>query len=356
MIKKLNILLSIILFVILIPFESRASSLYLDPAETSIGPGGDISVDIKIDIGEECINTIDANLSFDANFLRLMDFLIGDSIVSIWLVKPETEDFNSINDSGIIHISGGIPGGYCGKIPGDPGQSNTVGRLIFRMPSMIVTDDKKDFVGINFLDSAKVLINDGFGTEDNISLSGANVQILEKRITPQDDWKLQIQEDKIKPNPFVIELRQDSGIFGGKYYLNFFTIDKQSGMDYYEVLEIRPGEEVGVEPKSDFLDRLLKLNRPAPIWKKAKIPYLLEDQTLQSIIRVKARDKAGNERIVEYIPDADRKVEPVKLPIYQNKTVVLIVISTIAAILGLLLIIAVIKIIKKIIRKKYEGE
>src|SRR3990167_5867132 len=38
-------------------------------------------------------------------------------------------------------------------------------------------------------------------------------------------------------------------------------------------------------------------------WIKAESPYVLKDQSLNSIIRVKALDKAGNEYIATYIPD-----------------------------------------------------
>jgi len=354
MIKKINIVLVFILLFLLTPFVSQAASLYLDPSKAMIGPGNDISIDIMLDIDDQCINTVDLNLSFSSEYLKVVDFLIGDSIISIWLDKPEKENLNNINETGMMHISGGIPGGYCGKIPGDPGKSNVIGRVIFKMPSMIVTDKKLDLLDIDFLNSSKILINDGFGTEDNVSSKGSILTVVERKIDAQSDWKEQFKDDKIKPNPFIIELRKDVGIFDDKYYLNFHTIDKQSGMDHYEVLEIRAGETVGIEPKSDILDRLLKLNRPAPIWERAKMPYLLEDQSLQSNIRVKAIDKAGNERIVEYIPDSEIKVEPEKLPVYQNKTAVLVTISTISAILGLLLIIFVIKIIKKMIKKKYD--
>ena len=41
------------------------------------------------------------------------------------------------------------------------------------------------------------------------------------------------------------------------------------------------------------------------IWKVGDSPYLLEDQSLKSIIKVRAIDKAGNERIVEIIPEIE---------------------------------------------------
>jgi membrane protein YdbS with pleckstrin-like domain len=46
---------------------------------------------------------------------------------------------------------------------------------------------------------------------------------------------------------------------------------------------------------------------------KSRKPYVLKDQTLKSIIRVKAVDKAGNERIVSLQPQS-----AIKLKWYKN--------------------------------------
>ena len=67
------------------------------------------------------------------------------------------------------------------------------------------------------------------------------------------------------------------------HFLIFSTTDKQTGIDCYEIKE---GEKD---------------------WKKEKSPYLLEDQTLRSIIKVRAVDKAGNERIIWIKPLKEAK-------------------------------------------------
>ena len=91
---------------------------------------------------------------------------------------------------------------------------------------------------------------------------------------PRDEWLRQLEKDTIPPEAFDIEIPQDPSIFEGKYFIIFSTIDKQTGLDYYEIKE---GEKD---------------------WQRGQSPYLLEDQRLESIIRVKAVDKAGNERTV----------------------------------------------------------
>jgi hypothetical protein len=42
-------------------------------------------------------------------------------------------------------------------------------------------------------------------------------------------------------------------------------------------------------------------------WVKESSPYVLHDQTLNSIVRVKAIDKAGNEYVATYVPDESQQ-------------------------------------------------
>jgi len=122
-------------------------------------------------------------------------------------------------------------------------------------------------------------LNDGFGTPAKLTLKEAVFTILtEKAEVPKEEWQEELAKDDIPPEPFEIKISQDPNIFGGKYFIVFSTTDKQTGIDHYEV-------------KEGKID-----------WKRAESPYLLEDQSLKSIIKVKAVDKAGNERIAEYIP------------------------------------------------------
>jgi hypothetical protein len=101
-------------------------------------------------------------------------------------------------------------------------------------------------------------------------------------------------------------------MFDNQYYIIFSTTDKQSGMDHFEVLEIRHDQELGIV-KGGFWDKLKGKTTFVPEWETAKIPYLLNDQDLLSIIRVKAIDKAGNERFVEYIPPEANVIKSTEL-------------------------------------------
>src|SRR5262249_47050520 len=91
-----------------------------------------------------------------------------------------------------------------------------------------------------------------------------------------------------------IGIYHDASIFDGKYFITFSTIDKQTGVDYYEVLE------------QDANGNIQGTTTPA-IWKRATSPYLLADQSLQSAVMVRATDKAGNQRVEILISQAPNK-------------------------------------------------
>lgn len=245
--------------------------MYLDPVEGEYHQGDTFVVQIKIDVKDECINTIEANLSFPQDILEAVDFSQGDSILTLWVSPPSIEQ-----EAGLISFTGGIPGGYCGFLPGDPGESNLLGKLIFSVkPSL--TESKN--APVRFLNTSQVLLNDGLGTPAKLSTEKAVFAILPGiSEVPKKEWQEELAQDKIPPEVFEIAINQNPSIFDGKYFITFSTVDKQTGVDYYETKEGR-GE-----------------------WQQAVSPSLLEDQSLKSIIKVRAVDKAGNERMVEYSP------------------------------------------------------
>lgn len=269
MIKKLFLFLVFCLF---IPIWADGAILYLEPLEGEFQIDDTFIVEIKIDTEKECINAVEVELKFSPEVLKAIDFSQGSSILTLWPKVPEINQ-----TSGLVSFAGGIPGGYCGEIPGDPGPSHLLGKIIFQVFS-------DGFVEVLFQDDSQVLLNDGLGTPAKLKTQGAVFTILSEKIEfPKDEWQEELKKDIIPPEIFEIEIHQDPNIFENKYFIIFSTIDKQTGLSYFEVKE---GERD---------------------WQQEESPYLLADQSLQSIIKVKAVDKAGNERIAEYIPEVSKK-------------------------------------------------
>ncbi len=330
----------------ILPNFALAATLYFDPPLGSLGPDNTFALDILLDV-EGCVNTIEADISFPKDSVQAQDFIIGDSILSIWLEQPNDNDIALANETGIINFSGGVPGGYCGKIPGDPGKSNTVARIIFHVDD--IKSLKKEINKLNFffLPSTKVLLNDGLGTSDVLTMKTASFNYVDEKVDINDNWLKQIDNDTIAPEPFIIELRRSKNMFNNQYYIIFSTVDKQSGIDHFEVLEVEHDKEFGTLQTS-FWDKLLRRTPTLAQWKTAKIPYLLNDQKLLSTIRVKAIDKAGNERFVEYIPP-EISIVKANNSYYNNK---LLMIFVLIIVIGLL----VFFIKKIIINRKYDKE
>lgn len=261
-IKKSKIIILIITFV-LFPIISFAATLYLEPSKGRYQSGDIFIAEVKIDTEEDCINAIEANLNYDKDILQAIDFNYGQSIITLWVKPPEINQ-----KSGRISFSGGIPGGYCGKILGDPNPTQILVKVSFQA-------NNKGEAKINFLDGSQVLLNDGLGTPTKITTKGAVFNILPGKLEiPKNEWQKEIKKDNIPPEFFEIEIHQEPSVFNGKYFIVFFTTDKQTGIDYYKVKEGRRE------------------------WKIAQNPHLLKNQKLTDEIKVKAVDKAGNERIV----------------------------------------------------------
>jgi hypothetical protein len=131
--------------------------------------------------------------------------------------------------------------------------------------------------------------------------------------TTEFNWLREVSEDSIKPEPFSVELVRDESVYEGKWFIVFNTLDKQSGIDHFEVYETAIENEGFVFGKDGV----------ASIWKDARSPYLLEDQSLNSVIRVRAYDKAGNDRIGALIPDQSLR-EVTKPPLSKSLFVIVV--------------------------------
>ncbi len=255
-----NIITLLIIGFVLFPAVTLGARLYLEPPEGEYHLEDVFIVEIKLNTEGEYINTTKIDLTFSQEILEIKDFSKGNSILTLWIEEPTFS-----NQDGTISFIGGIPGGYLGE-------DGPLGKIIF-------CAKEEGEVKIQFQEDSQILLNDGFGTKAELEKQGAAFNILSEKLeAPRDEWLGELKKDNIPPEFFEIEISQDPSIFEDKYFIIFSTTDKQTGINYYEVKE---GERD---------------------WKKAESPYLLEDQALQGIIKVKAVDKAGNERIAEYIP------------------------------------------------------
>ncbi len=321
-------ILGLIAFVFLLSApSSQAATLYIDPGVGTLFRGDAITTSVRImpdkDAGE-CINTIDAVVTYTDN-IQPVDVSVGKSIFNVWVEPPVIN-----KEDHTITFAGGIPNGYCGRVEGDPRLTNVIAEIVFRSPGMQVGGSDDNEVHIDFAPETRVLLNDGQGTEAPLVKLGGTFT-LEKGASPAgivDDWRENVRDDNFPPEKFSITLeRDDQGInYNGKYFIVFGTTDKQTGVSHYEIME---------EPVLDFA-QFTWGGVGVPWIKVESNSYVLDDQSLNSIIRVKAIDKAGNEYIATYIPEESQQT------LSKNQLFTYILMAGLIALLIIILVVTVV--------------
>jgi hypothetical protein len=260
-------------FLVMLPGFASAATLRFDPLVRDTVPGDVFIATMRIDVSPgECVNAATVGITYPTNLLTLNAVSRGESIFSLWI--SEVAD----KEKGEIHFVAGIPGGYCGRAVGDPGQSNVVAKIVFQYKGLSAADS----ASIGFLPDTEVDLNDGMGTKADLVTLPLSVQYATSS-SSHNEWLSVVSQDIYPPEEFVPQIFTDTGGKKTLFYLMFDATDKQSGIEHYEVLEEDPysfGFRFGSHIKA----------KPAPVTS----PYLLQDQTLSSRIVVRAYDHAGN--------------------------------------------------------------
>ncbi|MBZ9569795.1 hypothetical protein KJA16_02635 [Patescibacteria group bacterium] len=336
---KPNLLVIFFIFLFLIiPFFVGAATLYLLPQSQTVYQGDTFLVEVRLDTEGEEINAVGTDLKFPADLLEIIDLSKGGSVLTLWVEEPSIKQGEVPFVGG---VPGGFKGeGLIGKItflgkeigraevsfkedskalygegiPADLSFLEGNYEIIKRPEGLPVISSrthpdqskwhKSDTLHLHWdlADGAQysfILSYDPLAEPDDVpdkpkgeliwvgdmeypNLEDGIYYFSLKQKLPAEDWSEKVgfraMIDVTSPEEFRAEIGQDPLMFEGKYFLSSATIDKTSGIDYYEVKE----------GKRNF--------------KRAKSPYLLGDQSLRSKILVKAVDKAGNERVSEITP------------------------------------------------------
>jgi len=270
-----------------LPVIAFAATIYLDPEGGEYHPGDTFIVNIRLDANSDCVNVVSGDIAYPKDFLRASAFSQGESILTLW---TETPRINS--EEGRVSFIGGVPGGYCGRIAGDPGYANILGKIIFSIPA----ETKPGILPpVTLLPSSQVLLADGRGTPAPLLTRNATFTVASGTGKLINEWLEQIQDDAIPPEAFSIDLHRDENAVGGRYFVVFQTTDKQSGVAKYELIE-----------RDKDHPQFIRGTRTAPSWRPVESPYVLEDQTLNSTIVVRAIDNAGQIREESLLPSREK--------------------------------------------------
>lgn len=286
---------SVVFVFVLLATPAEAATIYIDPGVATVSRGDSITAAVRImpdaALGE-CINVIDAVVTYTDN-ITPVDISIGNSIFNVWVEPPV---INTENHT--ITFAGGIPNGYCGRVDGDPRLTNIIAEIIFRSPSLQIGGSDNTEVKIDFAPETQVLLNDGQGTRAPLMTLGGTFTLTKEAGAGGivDTWREEVRADDLPPEDFSITLTSDEVAFGGEHFIVFSTVDKQTGISYFEVME---------EPVLAFSQ--FTWGGVGVPWIKTVSPYVLKDQSLNSIIRVRAVDKAGNEYVATLVPEESQR-------------------------------------------------
>jgi hypothetical protein len=256
--KKATLFLLILFCFFVLPCFANAQSISVKSDKTIYKNNETVQVFVVLDTGGKDINAIEGTIKFPVEYFDLVNITNGDSIFSLWPERPEAKT------AGVITFAGGVPGGF-------KGSAGNIFNFILRT--------KKAGSPVILIKNANVLLNNGYGTKLNVGLNQLSLVISSQK-TNVPETQL---ADNIPPEPFVPVIIRMPSVAENKYFVSFYTTDKQSGISYYQVKEsyvIFPYSGVWFSTN----------------WKKTETPYVLQLQHWWSSVRVRAYDVAGNYR------------------------------------------------------------
>ncbi len=246
----------LVLFLALVPGISHGAELIFSVPETSLAVGDTITLDVRLDTQGDSINTVDLGILYPG-ILSVKGISKAGSFVQIWVREPGYSN-------SVIFLSGGLPGGI------------TSGNALIAKITLEAKSVGEGALGLS--PASTVLLNDGSGTAATVGLRTPVIKVIPRKssetsrtITSSPQIK-QDKKDSKKPSSFNLEIGSDARLFGGKHFVSFFATDSDSGVDKYELKE-------GSGP-----------------FVLARSPFVLSDQDLHSVIRVRAYDTEGNYR------------------------------------------------------------
>ena len=240
--------LIVISTLVLIPYSVFSAQLTAKHLINSNGNKN--SVEVYLDTEGETINTIEGSVILDGFTKDIIAISTGESLLPLWPNKPSLVESK-------LSFTGGIPKGINGK-----------SILLFIINLKPSTKDELRILPKDLY----VYLNNGNG--DSIKVNDRTIFMV------KGDTYLEstIPNDTTVPVSFNIDIGKDTNAYEGKYFISFFTTDKESGINHYEVKE---GDS----------DPVL-----------ADSPYVLRDQTLNSVVYIIAYDNAGNSKVEKYTP------------------------------------------------------
>ena len=209
-IKKLKFSLAVWV-VSLVAWPVFAADMFFLPEAKNLRPGEIYEAKLLIS-SKETVNAFEGKILFSKNNLRAEEIRDGNSLVNLWIERPQERE------SGVVSFSGVTPGGYAGE-----------NGYLFS----IIFEALGNGSGQVELKDVKALKNDGHGTPAQIYLKPLVYKISGDPAGPESELtKKPIMVDNNPPEEFKPEIVFIDEINGGKWFVVFTAQDKESGLDH----------------------------------------------------------------------------------------------------------------------------
>lgn len=261
--KYMSIKIIMFLGLLCIPFNLYAATIEIENKDTDVQEGDIVQLDVYLNSEDE-LNTAEGTLKLEGDY-TIKSITTAGSVFDLWPNSP------SYNDD-TISFTGGTASSVFGN------------RL--KLFSIFVKINSKD--GIKFSSNdIEIFLNDGIGTKVSVDPLIKNFTLPESDKKTTDKFEESVVQDQTSPVQFEVLIGRDQNTYEGKWFASFNTVDKDSGIERYEVIEN--------DAKTPVL---------------TGTTYILQDQSLKGTLIVKAFDKAGNVQIAQvYIEDVVQNTE-----------------------------------------------
>lgn len=292
--KNLFKFLFIILTISFMRLPVEAVEFYFKSSQNSYYPNEIFNLELHLNPSSENITAVELKVKYIPQDLKAIGFINSNSLLMM-IEPPEIRE-----DQGLITFSGIIPGGFKGRVPGDPGESNLLGTIVFQV---LKTKNQKTKVSV--LEDSKIFIEDGQELSGGFISNDIEINIYPKEVVfnPLNELDSLKESDKTPPEEFKAEIIK----INDNYFLIFETKDKQSGVESYNLL-------VGEKKCFGKIKKIKEINNISS-------PYQIEEKDLNKIIRITAIDKAGNQRSFTIFPQK----EPFICFFYQFGIIILLI-------------------------------
>ena len=230
-------------------------------------------IDVSLGTEGEAAGVLTGEIHYSPSDLNFEKIVSGGSIVNLWPEEPKR------SSEGKIIFSGGIPNEY-------KGEKGFIFSAVFSAKNNLPISQTE----ISF-QNCEAYLGGGKGTKIKIADSKSTLDLSTAE-------KSNIPVDTKPPEVFAPYVTRDKNLAEEKWVVIASAQDKGFGIDHYEIFE----------SAKRYDKEKIKSDRSIG-WKTVQgiEAYILEDQSLESYIYVKAVDKAGNIRVAEVIPVHDQK-------------------------------------------------